>query len=56
MQHLQSQNYLQTKKFKESAKYLKVGNDESPKYRKSDLSIKIKNIEFYRSIKTRFKK
>ena len=39
------------KKFKESAKYLKVGNDESLKYRKSDLSIKIKSIEFYRSIK-----
>ena len=39
------------RKFKESAKYLKVGNDESLKYRKSDLSLKIKNIEFYRSIK-----
>ena len=39
------------KKFKESAKYLKIGNDESLKYKKSDLSLKIKNIEFYRSIK-----
>ena len=39
------------KKFKESAKYLKVGNDVSLKYRKSDLSLKIKHIEFYRSIK-----
>ena len=39
------------KKFKESAKYLKIGNDESLKYRKSDLSFKIKHIKFYRSIK-----
>jgi len=39
------------RKFKESAKYLKIGNDESLKYRKSDLNLKIKNIEFYRSIK-----
>ena len=39
------------RKFKESAKYLKVGNDESLKYRKSDLSLKIKHIEFYKSIK-----
>jgi hypothetical protein len=39
------------RKFKESAKYLKVGNDESLKYRKSDLNLKIKHIEFYRSIK-----
>ena len=39
------------RKFKESAKYLKVGNDESLKYRKSDLSLKIKHTEFYRSIK-----
>jgi len=39
------------RKFKESAKYLKVGNDESLKYRKSDLSLKIKHIKFYRSIK-----
>ncbi len=38
-------------KFKESAKYLKVGNDESLKYKKSDLSLKIKHIEFYKSIK-----
>ena len=38
------------RKFKESAKYLKIGNDESLKYRKSDLSFKIKHIEFYRSI------
>ena len=39
------------RKFKESAKYLKVGNDESLKHRKSDLSLKIEHIEFYRSIK-----
>ncbi len=39
------------RKFKESAKYLKVGNDESLKYRKSDLSLKVKHIEFYKSIK-----
>ncbi len=39
------------KKFKESSKYLKIGNDESLKYRESDLNLKIKHIEFYRSIK-----
>jgi len=39
------------RKFRESSKYLKVGNDESLKYRKSDLSLKINHIEFYRSIK-----
>ena len=38
-------------KFKESAKYLKIANDESLKYKKSDLSLKIKHTEFYRSLK-----
>ena len=38
-------------KFKESAKYLKIANDESMKYKKSDLSMKIKHTEFYRSLK-----
>ena len=38
-------------KFKESAKYLKIANDESMKYKKSDLSLKIKHTEFYRSLK-----
>ena len=37
-------------KFKESAKYLKIANDESMKYKKSDLSLKIKHTEFYRSL------
>ena len=39
------------RKFKESAKYLKIGNDEGLRYKKSDLSLKIKYTEFYRSIK-----
>ena len=39
------------RKFKESAKYLKIANDESMKYKKSDLSLKIKHTEYYRSIK-----
>ena len=39
------------KKFEESAKYLKIANDESLKYKKSDLSLKIKQTEFYRSLK-----
>ncbi len=39
------------RKFEESAKYLKCANDESLKYKKSDLSLKIKNTEFYRSLK-----
>ncbi len=39
------------RKFKESAKYLKSANDESSKYKKSDLSLKIKQTEFYRSLK-----
>ena len=39
------------RKFKESAKYLKIANDESMKYKKSDLSLKIKHTEFYRSLK-----
>ena len=38
-------------KFKESAKYLKTANDESLKYKKSDLILKIKHTEFYRSLK-----
>jgi len=38
-------------KFKESAKFLKIANDESAKYKKSDLSLKIKHTEFYRSLK-----
>ncbi|MCQ9201670.1 MAG: sulfotransferase [Prochlorococcus marinus XMU1425] len=39
------------RKFKESAKNLKIANDESMKYKKSDLSLKIKRTEFYRSLK-----
>ena len=39
------------RKFKESAKHLKIANDESMKYRKSDLSLKLKHTEFYRSLK-----
>jgi len=38
-------------KFKESAKYLKIANDESAKYKKSDLILKTKHTEFYRSLK-----
>jgi tetratricopeptide (TPR) repeat protein len=38
-------------KFKESAKYLKIANDEALRYKKSDSSLKIKNTEFYRSLK-----
>ncbi len=38
-------------KFKESAKYLKIANDESMKYKKSDLSLKKKHTEYYRSLK-----
>ncbi len=37
-------------KFKESAKYLKIANDESMNYKKSDLSLKIKHTEFYKSL------
>ena len=40
-------------KYKESAKYLKIANDESLKYKKSDLSLKIKHTEFYRSLKVK---
>ena len=40
-------------KFKESSKYLKIANDESMKYKKSDLSLKIKHTEFYRSLKVK---
>lgn len=39
------------RKFKESAKYLKIANNESMKYKKSDLSLKIKHTEFYRTLK-----
>ncbi len=38
-------------KFKESAKFLKIANDESLKYKKSDTNLKIKHTEFYRSLK-----
>ena len=38
-------------KFKESAKNLKIANDESLKYKKSDANLKIKHTEFYRSLK-----
>tara|TARA_B100000886_G_scaffold339475_1_gene305055 strand:+ start:130 stop:1971 length:1842 start_codon:yes stop_codon:yes gene_type:complete len=41
------------RKFKESSKYLKVANDESLKYKKSDLSLKIKQTELYRSFKVK---
>ena len=39
------------RKFKESAKYLKIANDESQKYKKSDSNLKIKYTEFYKSLK-----
>ena len=39
------------RKFKESAKYLKIANDESIKHKKSDANLKIKHTEFYRSLK-----
>jgi len=38
-------------KFKESSKYLKIANDESMKYKKSDLSLKKKHNDYYRSLK-----
>ncbi len=38
-------------KFKESAKYLKIANDESLRHKKSDSNLKIKHTEFYRSLK-----
>ena len=38
-------------KFKESAKYLKIANDECLRYKKSDSNLKIKKTEFYRSLK-----
>ena len=41
------------RKFKESAKYLKIANDESLKIKKSDSSLKIKHTEFYRSLKVK---
>ena len=40
-------------KFKDSAKYLKIANDESLTYKKSDLNLKTKHTEFYRSLKVR---
>ena len=40
-------------KYKESAKYLKIANDESQRYKKSDLNLKIKHTEFYRSLKVK---
>jgi len=39
------------RKFKESSKYLKIANDETLKYKKSDSSLKIQHTEFYRSLK-----
>ena len=41
-------------KFIESAKYLKIANDESLRNKKSDSSLKIRHTKFYRSLK--FKK
>ena len=41
------------RKFKESSKYLKIANDESLIYKKSDLSLKIKQTELYRSLKVK---
>ncbi len=43
-------------KFKESAKFLKIANDESIKNKKSDLNLKIKHTEFYRSLKIKSSK
>ena len=37
--------------FKKSAEYLKIANYECLKQKKSDYSLKIKNAEFYRSLK-----
>ena len=39
------------RKFKESSRYLKIANDENLKYKKSDLSLKIKQTELYRPLK-----
>ena len=39
------------RKFKDSAKYLKIANDESLRHKKSDANLKIKHTEFYRSLK-----
>ena len=38
-------------KYKESAKNLKIANDESLRYKKSDANLKIKHTEFYRLLK-----
>jgi tetratricopeptide (TPR) repeat protein len=41
------------RKFKESARYLKIANDEGRKYKKTDLNLKIKCTQFYRSLKVK---
>ena len=41
------------RKFKDSAEYLKIANDESLTYKKSDLNLKIKHTDFYRSLKVK---
>ena len=41
------------RKFKESAKYLKIANDEGQKHKISDSSLKIKYTQFYRSLKVK---
>ena len=47
-------NLLHKKRdFKDSAKYLKIANDENLNYKKSDLSMKIKHTDFYRSLKVK---
>ena len=43
-------------KFKESAKNLKIANDESLRYKKSDSNLKIKHTEFYRSLEIKNQK
>ena len=41
------------RKFKESAKYLQIANDEGQKHKISDSSLKIKHTQFYRSLKVK---
>ena len=41
------------RKFKESAKYLKIANDEGQKHKISDSGLKIKYTQFYRSLKVK---
>jgi hypothetical protein len=41
------------RKFKESAKYLKIANDEGQRHKMSDSSLKIKYTQFYRSLKVK---